>query len=166
MGVSRTILAVGAMLVVTLVGGGAWELAHGGDTHLVHACVNDESGGTNFVGPSADCMKNEAPLDWNIQGQSVPQAPVAKPGVLGFYTRSNLGVACPDGFNCPAIAVCDSGDAVTGGGFEMGAVSRDGSITVMQNRPTSDTIWQVILGNYSGSDVDYRAYARCADLTP
>ncbi len=154
------------MLIVTLVAGGTWALAHGGDTNLVHACVNGDSGDVRVVGSNEDCKKKETPLDWNIQGQPGPQGPIGNPGVLGFYTRYNPGGACPDGFNCVAIAVCDPGDAVTGGGFEQSVVSRDGSISVMQSRPTSDTIWQVILSNYSGSDVEYRAYARCADLTP
>lgn len=166
MRVQRTILAAGAMLIVTLVGGGTWALAHGGNTELVHSCVNNQSGDIRVVEPKDECMKGETPLEWNFQGPTGLQGPIGRPGVLGFYTRFNLGGACPDGFNCAAIAVCDPGDAVTGGGFEHGAVSSDGNVTVMQSLPTSDTIWQVILGNYSGSNVDFRAYARCADLTP
>ena len=125
MRVSRTILALGVMLIVTLVAGGTWALAHGGDRDLVHACVNDESGDIKVVGPNDDCKKNETPLDWNIQGLPGPQGPIGKPGVLGFYTRFNPGGACPDGFYCPAIAICDLGDAVTGGGFELGVVTRE-----------------------------------------
>lgn len=162
MNVSRKIVAVAAILIMTLAGGATWALAHGGDPGLVHACVSSGNGAVRVVEPSERCLKKETPLDWNIQGQPGPQGPA---GVLGFYTRYNPGGPCEDGFNCVAIAVCDQGDAVTGGGFEHGGTSGQQGISVVQSRPTSDTIWQVILGNYSGEDIEFRAYARCADLT-
>ena len=118
MRISRAVLSVGAMLVVTLIIGGGWAFAHGGDPEQVHSCVNDESGAVRVVAPDGECGKKETPLDWSIQGPAGPQGPQGEPRVLGFYTRHNLGGTCPSGFYCPALAICDSGDAVTGGGFE------------------------------------------------
>ena len=150
----------------TLVGGGAWALAHGGDPELVHSCVNDESGAVRIIAPEDECNKKETPLDWGIQGPIGPQGSQGDPGVLGFYTRHNLGGACPSGYYCPAIAICDQGDTVTGGGFEHSGTLGQQGITVISSYPTNDHIWQVTMGNFSGEDVEFRAYARCADLTP
>ncbi len=160
---SRKILSVGAMLLVTLMVGGTWAFAHGGDPEQVHTCVNDESGVVRVVSPEGECSKKETALDWSIQG---PQGPQGEPGVLGFYTRHNLGSTCPSGYYCPALAICDSGDAVTGGGFEHNGTFGEQGITVISSYPTTDYIWQVTLGNFSGEDVEFKAYARCADLTP
>jgi len=86
--------------------------------------------------------------------------------VLGFYTRHNLGGECPSGYYCPALAICDQGDAVTGGGFEHHGTLGEQGITVVSGYPTQDYVWQVTLGNFSGEDIWFRAYARCADLPP
>ena len=163
MRVSRTALALGAMLLAALVGGGTWALAHGGDPDQVHACVNDESGAVRVVDTKDQCTRKETALDWSIQG---PVGPQGEPGVLEFYTRQNLGGACPSGYNCPALAICDPGDAVTGGGFEHSGTLGQQGVTVISSYPTADYIWQVTIGNYSGEDIEFRAYARCADLTP
>ncbi len=166
MRVSRTILAVGAILIVTLVASGTWVLAHEGDTDLVHACVNGESGAVRVVAPEDKCSKKETSLDWSIQGPAGPQGAQGEPGVLGFYTRHNLGGECPSGYYCPALAICDQGDAVTGGGFEHHGTLGEQGITVVSSYPTQEYVWQVTLGNFSGEDVWFRAYARCADLPP
>ena len=163
---SRKVLSVGAMLLVTLVGGGTWAFAHGGDPEQVHTCVKDESGAVRVVAPEDECSKKEMSLDWNIQGPVGPQGAQGEPGVLGFYTRHNLGGECPSGYYCPALAICDEGDEVTGGGFEHHGTMGELGITVVSSYPTQDYVWQVTLGNFSGEDVWFRAYARCADLTP
>ena len=59
MGFSRAVLSVGAMLLVTLVIGGTWAFAHGGDPDQVHSCVNDESGSVRVVAPDGECSKKE-----------------------------------------------------------------------------------------------------------
>ena len=67
------ILATGlAALGVTSLAG-----AHGGDTSLIHACVNNSSGTIKIVGANDECKKNESALDWNqtgIQGRGAAGA--------------------------------------------------------------------------------------------
>jgi hypothetical protein len=154
------------MLLIALVGGGTWALANEMSGEVVQVCVDRESGLVRVVGTSDECSKKETPLAWNIQGPVGPQGPQGEPGVLGFYTRHNLGGSCPSGYNCPALAICDEGDVVTGGGFEHSGTLGQQVISVISSYPTADYIWQVTIGNYSGEDIEFRAYARCADLTP
>lgn len=54
-------------------------LAHGGDTTLIHACVNASSGTLKLVSPDQECEKNWNPVDWGIQGPPGP----ADPALLG-----------------------------------------------------------------------------------
>ncbi len=163
MRISGKLVIVGLLLIVVLTVGVTWVFAHGGDPDLIHACVNQDSGGIRIVGPNDACKSKESALDWPAYDPEVPPAP---PGVLGFYTRYNPGVDCSDGVNCVAVAVCDSGDAVTGGGFVRDATPGNPDVSIVESRPTAEYIWQVVLANYSGGSVFFRAYARCADMTP
>ncbi len=160
---SGKVVLAGILLMIALTAGATWVFAHGGDPDLVHACVNDDSGGIRIVGPNEECKSKESALDWPAYNPEIPPAP---PVVLGFYTRYNPGVDCSDGVNCVAVAVCDPGDAVSGGGFVRDATPGNPGVSVVESRPTADYIWQVILANYSGQSVFFRAYARCADMTP
>lgn len=166
MRISRTALVLGAMLLVALVGGGTWALAHGGDPSLVHGCVDDVNGALRVVSPDGECSKKETPLDWTIQGPAGPQGPQGEPGVLGFYVRHNLGGSCPSGYNCPALAICDPEDVAVGGGFEYSGTQGQQGVSVISSYPTQDFVWQVTISNFSGEDVEFKAYARCADLSP
>jgi hypothetical protein len=61
-------------------------LGHGGDSSLVHACVNDSTGLVRIVGPQQTCQKNETARHWGIQGPAGaagPQGPVGEPGPPG-----------------------------------------------------------------------------------
>ena len=73
---------VGAAVLVVLLGAGAATLtsADGGDSNLIHACVNNGSGQVQIVGPDDACRRNWTATDWNITG---PQGPQGEQGELG-----------------------------------------------------------------------------------
>ena len=58
----------GAVLVAALIGTGAATVirAHGGDSSVVHAGVNNASGQVQIVGPDDSCRKNWTAVDWSI----------------------------------------------------------------------------------------------------
>lgn len=70
---------VTAMAAVTAT----WVSAHGGDGALIHACVNNASGGIKIVGPNGTCSGNEHELDWNIQGVQGIQGEQGEQGIQG-----------------------------------------------------------------------------------
>jgi hypothetical protein len=57
--------------------------AHSGLTAsgVIHGCVNVSLGDLRLVGPSASCKNNEAPVDWNAEGQPGPMGPS---GISGY----------------------------------------------------------------------------------
>ena len=57
--------------------------AHGGNTALIHACVNNTSGEVKIVGANSACPSNYRALDWNIQGQTGQQGPIGPVGPTG-----------------------------------------------------------------------------------
>lgn len=57
--------------------------AHGGNTALIHACVNNTSGEIKIVGANANCPSNYRALDWNIQGPAGQQGPIGPVGPVG-----------------------------------------------------------------------------------
>ena len=66
-----------SLLSVTLVS------AHGGNTALIHACVNNTSGELKIVGANASCPNNYRALDWNIQGPAGQQGLIGPMGPIG-----------------------------------------------------------------------------------
>jgi len=75
-------------LVMGFVGAGLATLAsaHGGDTNLIHACLNPGNGTIYVVGANQSCSQNQTPLDWNIQGPQGlpgPQGPAGPQGPVG-----------------------------------------------------------------------------------
>ena len=57
--------------------------AHGGNTALIHACVNNTSGEIKIIGANATCPNNYRALDWNIQGPVGQQGPIGPVGPVG-----------------------------------------------------------------------------------
>ena len=57
--------------------------AHGGNTALIHACVNNTSGEIKIIGANANCPNNYRPLDWNIQGPAGQQGSIGPAGPMG-----------------------------------------------------------------------------------
>jgi len=66
-----------SLLSVTLVS------AHGGNTALIHACVNNTSGEIKIIGANATCPNNSRALDWNIQGPAGQQGTQGQQGPMG-----------------------------------------------------------------------------------
>jgi hypothetical protein len=95
------------------------------------------------------------------RGREGPQGP---PGVLGFSTVASNPVSVPGGGSSgSASATCDSGDVVTGGGFEaVGAAFFFAEVSA----PTGADTWTVTGKNFTGTAIDLIAYAVCADVTP
>ena len=77
---SFAVLVIGLAVVVGRVA------AHGGDSNLIHACVNDASGEIKIVDANDTCPNSSTALDWN------PQHPiVVLPGENGVDLS---GLAC------------------------------------------------------------------------
>src|SRR5436853_5670777 len=96
--VKRTLPRILAILAIGLLVGGIATLvsAHGGDTTLIHSCVQKSNGGVRIVGANDICKVNETSLDWNIVG------PAGSPGPTG--PEGPMGPAGPQGPMGPAGA--------------------------------------------------------------
>lgn len=172
----KSLVIIGISVLATslvLVGLTAWAFAQG--NNIINACVAKD-GSVRIVALEGQCKNKETSLNWNIQGDPGPQGEQGPPGVLGFYTVTNV-------FDIPASSLgyggtvrCDVGDAVTGGGhryLDKGSGSEvgfgnNGSIA---NKPIeADTGvgegWEVKVWNDSIFSVDLEVNAICADLTP
>ena len=57
--------------------------AHGGNTALIHSCVNNTSGEIKIIAANANCPSNYRSLDWNIQGPAGTQGPIGPVGPVG-----------------------------------------------------------------------------------
>src|SRR5215212_8040191 len=57
--------------------------AHGGNTALIHSCVNNTSGEIKIIVATANCPSNYRALDWNIQGSAGQQGPIGPVGPVG-----------------------------------------------------------------------------------
>jgi hypothetical protein len=94
---NRIIAAIFAALVVW-----PWVAsADGGDTTIIHACINDSSGTIQIVGANDDCGNNWTPLHWGIQSSPGPQGeqgPAGPPGSCGSgtgFTEDGCGTESP-----------------------------------------------------------------------
>src|SRR6266496_1591521 len=73
-----------SLLSVTLVS------AHGGNTALIHSCVNNTSGEIKIIAATANCPSNYHSLDWNIQGAAGQQGPIGPIGPQGLQGERGL----------------------------------------------------------------------------
>jgi hypothetical protein len=71
-----------AVILLTLLSA-TFVSAHGGNTTLIHACVNNTSGEIKIVGANSNCPSNFRALDWNIQGPAGQQGPIGPVGPVG-----------------------------------------------------------------------------------
>ena len=103
------VTACGALLLV--VATTTFVLAHGGDSGLVHSCVNESSGTIKIVEPNETCANNETSLDWNASpGSSRP---------VSYYKHVETRTCSTDA-ECNShrgfiISHCDPGDVAVGG---------------------------------------------------
>jgi hypothetical protein len=79
----RTTIALTAVAVAI---GTLLVIGHGGDSSLIHACVNNSTGLVRIVGPQQRCHITETSRHWGIQGPVGPPGPpgsVGQPGTPG-----------------------------------------------------------------------------------
>ena len=157
----------GAVLLAALLGVGAATMirAHGGDSGLIHACVEDfgdpDEGDVRIVGANDACEEDETAVDWNAVG------PAGPPGVLGFYTNtSSFSFSGSSGpFGGGASVTCDAGDQATGGGFSV--PFGDGfDLVVTESIPSGNNGWFVTAKRVVAGTFTVDTFVRCADLTP
>lgn len=99
---SPKLLAVFAIVLLSLVSV-TYVSAHGGNTALIHACVNNTSGEIKIIGANATCPSNYRALDWNIQGPAGAQGPIGPVGPIGPMGPQGLqGEQGPQGLPGPA----------------------------------------------------------------
>jgi hypothetical protein len=84
-----------AMVAGSVVLGAGLVIGHGGDTALVHGCVDSKSGTLRVIAASGVCKNNETPLDWNITGPVGPIGPIGLMGPQG--TAGAVGPSGPQG---------------------------------------------------------------------
>ena len=78
-------VASAAVAVASLLIAGSPALAHGGDTSIIHACVDSEEDGETFiVGPNDLCdPEDEVAVHWSITGPQGPTGPSGPSGPAG-----------------------------------------------------------------------------------
>ena len=82
---------------------------------------------------------------------------------MDYYVRASASYSFGSGNQTgTAIAVCDPGDVVTGGGF---TTALGANFVVNSSLPSASDTWTVA-GSKSGGGFDLTAYAVCADFTP
>lgn len=160
-----TVLLLGLMLGMTLVAGIA--VAQQGDA--IHACAKNVNGQLRLVDGPADCRASETPFAWSVTGPQGPEGaqgpigPQGPSGAVAFYqVESEPMVVVPGGFT-DAVAQCDTGDVVTGGGFD---VSSNDDANVWRSEPAGPSSWLVTLFNEGeiGLWLQFEAWAVCADV--
>ena len=148
--------AIGAVITGLLLGVTVAFAGH--DANTIHACV-DARGKIRIVSGSDDCKARETSLDWNKVG------PQGLPGVTSFYTRdSSDETVPPSGGPVTATALCDSGDAPTGGGYGL----RSGPIDTPPFEVLPDAVGISVKGVNTHNSIALVFFARviCADVTP
>jgi hypothetical protein len=166
--------------------------AHGGNTALIHACVNNTSGEIKIIGANSNCPSNYRALDWNIQGPAGQQGPIGPVGPVGPMGPQGLqgepGAQGPQGIQGPAgisgleivtadsgtqntdiiyvYAECPAGKQVLGGGFST--AGNNLGVTVAENGPVNSTQW---IAHLAQNDRvarlwSVRAFAICANVAP
>jgi hypothetical protein len=93
-----------ACLVAGVLGGvgllPTWAAAHGGDTSLLHACVQVSSGQLRLVMPDETCRPTEVPVDWPLSAAAAaapsgPQVADATGAIVGPVVGTNGPVGMP-----------------------------------------------------------------------
>jgi hypothetical protein len=166
---SRTSLTIfsGTLVLMGLLGASLTALisAHGGDSGIIHSCVNEASGTIKIVDANDSCHYNWDSLDWNMSGpQGVPgdAGPQGEPGMSGYEVVStgfeSVGSGADLTANCPA------GKVVIGGGAEVSDLA-----LITASVPKADhTGWVArgFLPDPSEPFLDLQVHAICAYLTP
>jgi hypothetical protein len=180
-GVLRALLV---LLVVAGLAGGSLGVVIAQDEPTIYAGCIDPEGMLVSVAegeePVAECPEGSAVARWNAQGPAGPQGvegPQGEPGAQGedgpqgeagppgsartYFASSQASAA----FTVSAVARCDEGDRVSGGGFVQAAGPPS---WVVASYPSGGRAWTVTLAVLDGSltPLEIQAYAVCSDLEP
>ncbi len=174
-----------SLLSVTLVS------AHGGNTALIHSCVNNTSGEIKIIAATANCPSNYHSLDWNIQGPAGQQGPIGPVGPVGPVgpigpqglqgERGLQGDQGPAGisglevvqvhsgtlndFRIDVTAQCPAGKQILGGGFASFGNNVD--VSVATNAPNgSSWVVTMVQNDLTPRLWSVSAYAICANVAP
>ena len=112
----RPLIFLATLCALVLALGAIGAYAHGGNTALVHSCVQNASGSVRIVGPNDTCRSNETPLDWPktvsvvALRQSYPISDAT--GVIAFGTTAIGWQAASADFQntVAAFAICQALD--------------------------------------------------------
>ena len=83
-----------AAALLAVNGGAAW--ANGGDTTIVHACVNKVTHIARIVGANDRCNRSEHTVHWSITGPAGPQGPQGIQGIQGPAGPAGAAVTATD----------------------------------------------------------------------
>jgi hypothetical protein len=183
-------IPLGIVLVVVLVAGLLTGAAIADSHDVFYACEKRGNiiSGTVMFGQQPECRNGASLVSWNqsgIPGPTGPAGPLGPPGedgadgadgagvVYGFY-RVERVVPWDIEPLISAFAICEEGDAVTGGGFvnpyaEEVPLGRYQPTTLATGR---DAYWVTLYSNdwrppgEESAWFPISAWAICADLTP
>ena len=192
---SPRLMVVLAVILLSLVSV-TYVSAHGGNTALIHACVNNTSGEIKIIGANANCPSNYRSLDWNIQGPAGAQGPIGPVGPMGPVgpvgpqgLQGEQGLQGIQGIQGPAgisgleivqvngdtqnayridlFAYCPNGKKALGGGFQT--AGNNVEVSVLTNAPTIDGSGWVV--SMAQNDLTPRlwsiqVWAICANVAP
>jgi len=150
-------LAAFAVILLSLVSV-TYVSAHGGNTALIHSCVNNTSGEIKIIAATANCPSNYHSLDWNIQG------PAGISGLEIVTVNSGTQVAA----RIDVFVECPAGKQVLGGGY--GTIGSNLDTTISTSAPYGPYQWVVtaVTNDYPNvrSGWSVQAYAICANVAP
>src|SRR5262245_20483733 len=98
-------LMLASVLLVVLLSVPRVTRAHGGDTTLIHSCVNAANGDIRIIGANDTCRANQNPLDW--------------PSVTSGYQIVTHQVFIPAGRAQNVNVACPAPKKVLGGGYDI-----------------------------------------------
>jgi hypothetical protein len=79
--IRRVVLALTAVMVVTIAGGVTYAVAQVGSGGVINGCYKSQNGQLRLIDPAADhCLPSETPISW---GQTGTQGPPGPPGPKG-----------------------------------------------------------------------------------
>jgi hypothetical protein len=152
------ILLVGLVLALVPITGTLWAFAQGEGLDI-HACVNP-SGKLRIVEDLSLCRKQETEMEWNSKG---PQGKPGPPGlgVQEWYTaQSDPQMVNPGSRSFPASALCEVGDYVTGGGYNIQA-DNPGCVAVVWSMADGQDEWSVQVVNECDTQIWFLSQAVC-----
>lgn len=114
----RTFLLL-ACIVLAAAGVTAIAAAQVGDDGVIHACVK-ANGSLRVVETGTACGAGETPLEWNQEGRQGETGPQGPPGPPRLFITRNSAPIPPDSTSPKqAVATCDPGQQLVGGGFKI-----------------------------------------------